>query len=68
LALAFGLGTLPNLLAAGWLLRGLRRMRAWPVMRGAAGFLLLAVGIMGLVRADAISAQLSAALFCVVPQ
>jgi uncharacterized protein len=68
LALVFGLGTLPNLLAAGWFLAAPRRLTASWAARGVAGFVLLGFGLAGLVRAGGLSAQLSTALFCLSPQ
>jgi uncharacterized protein len=67
LAFAFGLGTLPNLLAAGWLLAALRRWTGSWAGRGIVGFVLLGFGLAGLLRASALSAQFSSALFCLSP-
>jgi hypothetical protein len=66
LALVFGLGTLPNLLAAGWLLAALRRWTGSWAARGVVGLVLLGFGLTGLLRASALSAQFSA-LFCLSP-
>jgi sulfite exporter TauE/SafE len=48
LMLAFGLGTLPNLLLAGLLLARFRRFAQARVTRVVSGFLVLAYGIIGL--------------------
>jgi uncharacterized protein len=50
--LAFGLGTLPNLLAAGLLLRRLSALRANRRMRRVAGLLVVALGLIGLLIAQ----------------
>ncbi|MEO8145802.1 MAG: sulfite exporter TauE/SafE family protein [Betaproteobacteria bacterium] len=55
---AFGLGTLPFLLAAGWLAS---RLRAW---RRVAGALLLGFGVFGLAHADAIGEGIRRGLLC----
>ncbi len=49
LMLAFGLGTLPNLLLAGFLLARLRRWVQLPAVRIAAGLLVAAFGVWGLI-------------------
>ena len=46
--LAFGLGTLPNLLLAGLLLARFRTLVQKPLVRALAGFLILAYGLYGL--------------------
>ena len=46
--LAFGLGTLPNLLLAGLLAVRLNKYLAWPVVRVTSGLLVLAFGLWGL--------------------
>ncbi|MGB4673077.1 MAG: sulfite exporter TauE/SafE family protein [Azovibrio sp.] len=48
LMLAFGLGTLPNLLLAGLLLARFRKWVQKPLVRALAGFLILAYGLYGL--------------------
>ncbi|MCE1171351.1 sulfite exporter TauE/SafE family protein [Azovibrio restrictus] len=48
LMLAFGLGTLPNLLLAGLLLARFRTLVQKPLVRALAGFLILAYGLYGL--------------------
>lgn len=50
LMLAFGLGTLPNLLAMGWAADRLRAITADRRLRRAAGLLVAAFGVWGLVR------------------
>lgn len=49
--LAFGLGTLPNLVAAGWLLARFRPWVARPVVRYAAAVLLCGFALLGIWRA-----------------
>lgn len=62
--LAFGAGTLPNLLAAGWLLgRGRRWSRAAGV-RLAAGGLVAGFGLVGLARAASLGDALRSGLAC----
>jgi sulfite exporter TauE/SafE len=56
--LAFGLGTLPFLLAAGWLAA---RIRAW---RAAAGAVLLGFGAVGLAHAGALGEDIRRGLLC----
>ena len=48
--LAFGLGTLPNLLLAGLLLARFRRFAQAPVTRMVSGVLVLSYGIIGLLN------------------
>jgi sulfite exporter TauE/SafE len=57
LAAAFGAGTLPNLLAIGWAAsRSIRWLRAgW--LRRAAGVLILAFGVLGVVRSSGLSSM-----------
>lgn len=55
---AFGLGTLPFLLAAGWLAA---RLRAWRV---AAGGLVLGFGVYGLAHAGALGESIRRGLLC----
>ncbi len=52
--LAFGLGTLPNLLLAGLLLARFRTLVQKPVVRALAGFLILVYGLYGLYGALAL--------------
>lgn len=55
LMLAFGLGTLPNLLLAGLLLARFRNLVQKPLIRGLAGLLILAYGLHGLYGALGLS-------------
>lgn len=48
LMLAFGLGTLPNLLAMGWMAQRLRVLKAQPWLRRVAGLVVIAMGVAGL--------------------
>jgi sulfite exporter TauE/SafE len=62
--LAFGLGTLPNLLAVGVMAA---RMRAWfryPAVRIAAGTMVAAFGVIGLLRAEHMSEVSLVAQIC----
>jgi sulfite exporter TauE/SafE len=62
--LAFGLGTLPNLLAAGLLAA---RVRAWTgrrAVRAAAGALVLGFGVFGLARAAGAAEAIRRGLLC----
>jgi len=52
LMLAFGLGTLPNLVALGWSAAAVRRWLDRKPVRVAAGLLVIAFGIAGLARID----------------
>lgn len=52
LMLAFGLGTMPNLLALGWSARTARRWLERRAVRIAAGVLVIAFGVAGLARLD----------------
>ena len=52
LMLAFGAGTLPNLLALGWSAHALRGLLAHRALRVGAGLLVIAFGIAGLARLD----------------
>jgi len=62
--LAFGLGTLPNLVAAGLLADRLRQAIRRPGVRRAAGFAIAALGIVALVRTPGLGAQLREGLLC----
>ncbi len=53
--LAFGLGTLPNMLAAGLAAARLRGWAARPAVRFAAGALVLGFGVLGIVRMTGIA-------------
>lgn len=58
LMLAFGLGTLPNLLLAGLLAARLREYAAKPLVRLVAGLTVLGFGVWGLIGAFRLAAQL----------
>lgn len=62
--LAFGLGTLPNLLLAGFAAQRLRRWIADRRIRRAAGLAVLALGVIGFVRIPHLAAQLRAGWLC----
>ena len=61
---AFGLGTLPWLLAAGALAARLRAWLSARAFRAVAGGLVLGFGAWGLARAAAISETVRAAILC----
>jgi len=65
--LLFGLGTLPNLLAAGLLLGRGQRVLARPAVRYAAGALIGAFALFGLYRALFVPEALAHGPFCIVP-
>jgi len=62
--LAFGLGTLPNLMAAGLLIRRFRSAGVAKPVRLAAGALVLGFGVYGLANAATLSAHIKAGLLC----
>lgn len=62
--LAFGLGTVPNLLLAGMALAHLRRIAAKRAVRLAAGGLVLAFGVIGLARAADLGEVVRRGLLC----
>ena len=62
--LAFGLGTLPNLLAAGLLLRRFRTLAGHPWVRRAAGLLVIAFGLLGLWRAPQLGGMIWQGVVC----
>ena len=64
--LAFGLGTLPNLLLAGMLLKHLRDVTADRRVRLAAGALVAGFGVVGLARAADLGEQIRQGLLCVI--
>jgi uncharacterized protein len=63
--LAFGLGTLPNLMAAAALMRGPRSFVAARPLRVLSGAVVLGFGVYGLAHATTLSHQLKGGLFCV---
>jgi hypothetical protein len=65
--LLFGLGTLPNLLAAGLLLGRGRRVLERPAVRYAAGGAIAVFALMGLYRALYVPEVLAHGPFCIVP-
>ncbi|MBI1397883.1 MAG: sulfite exporter TauE/SafE family protein [Betaproteobacteria bacterium] len=64
--LAFGLGTIPNVMGAGLLLRHLRGPGARPVVRIVAGGLVASFGVFGLLRASSLMLLLRQGLACIV--
>ena len=62
--LAFGAGTLPNLLAAGIAAARLRRWASRPSVRVAAGALVLGFGAFGLARASGLAEGVASGLLC----
>lgn len=62
--LAFGVGTLPNLLAAGWALSRLKRRLEAKAVRWAAGAIVAVFALAGLWRALFVPASLGAGPFC----
>jgi len=64
LMLAFGLGTLPNLLLAGMLLKRLRGITRNTWVRTGSGVLVLAFGVYGLINAPTLGAALWSGVVC----
>ena len=64
LMLAFGLGTLPNLLLAGLLAKHLRDLTRRKVVRLASGLLVLGFGVFGLVNAATLGGRLWQGVVC----
>jgi len=62
--LAFGLGTLPNLLLAGMLLQRLRRIVQARYVRLGSGLLVIAFGVWGLINATSLGGRLWAGIAC----
>jgi len=62
--LAFGLGTLPTLVAAGLLAERLRKGLQRPGVRLAAGALVVALGVVGIAAAPGLGAQIRAGILC----
>jgi len=62
--LAFGLGTLPTLLAAGLLAERLRRVLQRPGVRLIAGGVVVALGLFALVSAPGLGARIREGLLC----
>ncbi len=65
--LAFGLGTLPNLVVAGWLMARARRWFDGRGVRYAAAALLAAFAMVGIWRALAATGDLAQGPFCLMP-
>jgi sulfite exporter TauE/SafE len=65
--LAFGLGTLPNLLAAGWTLARTQRSFDRPWLRYAAAAVVAGFAVVGLYRAFAMPDALGHGPFCLYP-
>ncbi len=63
--LAFGLGTLPNLILVGALLRGPRAWLSSRFARTLSGAVVLGFGVYGLAHAVTLSQQIKGGLFCV---
>jgi sulfite exporter TauE/SafE len=63
--LAFGLGTLPNLMAAAALLHGPRAWLASRPARTLSGAVVLGFGVYGLAHAATLSQQIKGGLFCI---
>ena len=66
LMLAFGAGTLPNLLLAGLLLKRFRDVVQGRPLRLAAGLLVLGFGVWGLVNATSLGGRLWQGIVCAV--
>jgi sulfite exporter TauE/SafE len=66
LMLAFGLGTLPNLLAAGLLLGRFRRFLQARTLRMTSGALVLGFGLVGLARASQLDEHLRRGILCLI--
>lgn len=62
--LAFGFGTLPNLLLAGLLLARFRRVAQHPALRWSAGLVVAAFGVWGLVNASSLGGRLWQGVVC----
>lgn len=62
--LAFGLGTLPNLLAAGWILRRVGTHLKRPRVRLVAGLVIAVFGIIGLARIPGLARHISEGMLC----
>lgn len=65
--LAFGLGTVPNLIGAGMLAAGARRFLGSVVARRAGALLLVAFGVAGLWRVVFVPESLAQGVFCLLP-
>jgi sulfite exporter TauE/SafE len=65
---AFGLGTLPNLLFAGAVMRALSRWRGGNLARRLVGGLVIALGLYGMAHAQVAGQHALAGFFCVTPR
>jgi len=65
--LAFGLGTLPNLVAAGWLMARARRWLDGPAVRYGAAMLLAVFATVGIWRALTATGSMAQGPFCLTP-
>ena len=65
--LAFGLGTLPNLMFAGFLMRWLRQARAGKYLRAGAAAFVLVMGLVGLVRSASVASHATSGVWCLTP-
>ena len=65
--LAFGLGTLPNLLLAGALMRALSRSRNGRAVRTVAGGIVLGLGLFGIAHAGSVGQAAVSGFFCLTP-
>lgn len=65
--LAFGLGTLPNLVAAGWIMARARRWFDGRGVRYAAAILLAAFAAVGIWRALTVTGEMARGPFCLMP-
>jgi hypothetical protein len=66
LMLAFGIGTLPNLLLAGFLLKRFRDIVQGRALRLASGLLVLGFGVWGLLNATSLGGRLWQGIVCTV--
>lgn len=64
LMLAFGLGTLPNLMLAGMLLKHLRELVRKPALRVGAGLVVMAFGVYGLLNTASLGEKLWSGVVC----
>jgi uncharacterized protein len=64
--LAFGLGTLPNLLLAGMVIKRLRDITSDRRVRLAAGALVAGLGVAGLIRAADLGERIRQGLLCII--
>jgi sulfite exporter TauE/SafE len=64
---AFGLGTLPNLIALGYFADRIRPLLQRPGVRLAAGLMIVAFGLLGLARSNELAAAYGSALLCHIP-